>query len=115
MYVGDGLAKFVVVMLAADPGGGLLELFKQNLARAYSQPAKQRGLATIWPERSGTLVWATTLRGPQRHRPLRSRRLASGITATQGGGCSCGVVREPRGCVGRNFSSRQAPSGITAP
>ena len=60
MYVGDGLAKFVVVMLAADPGGGLLELFKQNLARAYSQPAEQRGAATIWPERSGTLVWATT-------------------------------------------------------
>ena len=60
MYVGDGLAKFVVVMLAADPSGGLLELFKQNLARAYSQPAKQMGIATIWPERAGTLVWATT-------------------------------------------------------
>lgn len=59
MFAGDGLAKFVVVMLAPDPGGGLLEMFKQNLAAAYSTPAQQRGLATIWPERTGTLVWAT--------------------------------------------------------
>ena len=59
MFAGDGLAKFVIVMLAPDPGGGLLEMFKQNLASAYSTPAQQRGLATIWPERTGTLVWAT--------------------------------------------------------
>lgn len=59
LYAGSGLAKFVVVMLAADPNGGLLEAFKQNLAGAYSRPAEQRGLATIWPERTGTLVWIT--------------------------------------------------------
>ena len=33
MYAGSGLAKFIVVMLAADPNGGLLEAFKQNLSR----------------------------------------------------------------------------------
>ena len=60
MYAGSGLAKFVVVMLAADPNGGLLEAFKQNLAGAYGTPAEQRGVATIWPERTGTLVWVTT-------------------------------------------------------
>ena len=60
MFAGDRLAKFVVVMLAADPGGGLLELMKRNLAGAYGQPAQQRGAATLWPERAGTLVWVTT-------------------------------------------------------
>ncbi|MBK5298152.1 MAG: hypothetical protein JJE40_13425 [Vicinamibacteria bacterium] len=60
MFAGDGLAKFVVVMLAADPEGGLLELMKRNLSGAYSQPARQRDAATIWPERIGTLVWVTT-------------------------------------------------------
>jgi len=60
MYAGSGLAKFVVVMLAADPNGGLLEAFKQNLGGAYGTPAEQRGVATIWPERTGTLVWITT-------------------------------------------------------
>jgi hypothetical protein len=59
MYAGSGLAKFVVVMLAPDPNGGLLEAFKQNLAGAYGTPAEQRQLATIWPERTGTLVWLT--------------------------------------------------------
>jgi hypothetical protein len=60
MYAGSGVAKFVVVMLAPDPNGGLLEAFKQNLAGAYGTPAEQRGVATIWPERTGTLVWLTT-------------------------------------------------------
>jgi hypothetical protein len=60
MYAGSGLAKFVVVMLAPDPNGGLLEAFKQNLGGAYGTPAEQRGVATIWPERTGTLVWITT-------------------------------------------------------
>ena len=73
MYAGSGLAKFVVVMLAADPNGGLLEAFKQNLAGAYGTPAEQRGVATIWPERTGTLVWVTTLGGSQRDRALRGR------------------------------------------
>jgi hypothetical protein len=60
MYAGSGLAKVVVVMLAADPNAGLLEAFKQTLAGAYGTPAEQRGVATIWPERAGTLVWITT-------------------------------------------------------
>ena len=60
MFTGDKLAKFIVVLLAADTsGGGLLELMKQNLANAYGQPARQRGAATLWPERAGTLVWVT--------------------------------------------------------
>jgi len=60
MYASSGLTKFIVVMLAADPNGGLLEAFKQNLRGAYGLPASQRELATIWPERTGTLVWVTT-------------------------------------------------------
>ena len=60
MYAGSGLAKVVVVMLAADPNAGLLEAFKQTLAGAYGTPKEQRGVATIWPERAGTLVWITT-------------------------------------------------------
>jgi hypothetical protein len=60
MYAGSGLVKVVVVMLAADPNAGLLEAFKQTLAGAYGTPAEQRGVATIWPERAGTLVWITT-------------------------------------------------------
>jgi len=60
MFAGDGLAKFVIVMLAPDLGSGLLEMFKRNLAAAYNTPAQQRGAATIWPERTGTLVWVTT-------------------------------------------------------
>ena len=60
MYASSGLAKFIVVMLAAVPNGGLLEAFKQNLRGAYGLPANQRELATIWPERTGTLVWITT-------------------------------------------------------
>ena len=60
MYAESGLAKVVVVMLAADPNAGLLEAFKQTLAGAYGTPKEQRGVATIWPERAGTLVWITT-------------------------------------------------------
>jgi hypothetical protein len=60
MFAGDGLAKFVVVMLVTDPAGGVLEAMKQSLSSAYSRSAEQRGVATIWPERTGTLVWVTT-------------------------------------------------------
>jgi len=59
MYAGDAVIKFLVVMLAADENGGLLEHFKRGLTSAYGSAAEQRGLATIWPERSGTLVWIT--------------------------------------------------------
>lgn len=60
MFVGNGLVKFVIVMLAADPNGGLLQATIQAVGVAYGQPAQQRGIATIWPERAGTLVWVTT-------------------------------------------------------
>ena len=60
MYAGDALTKFIVVMLAADSDGGLLDQFTRGIAGAYGTPAEQRGAATIWPERSGTLVWITT-------------------------------------------------------
>ncbi len=59
-YAGDKLVKVVVVLLAPDTtGGGLFELTRQTVARAYGTPAQQRGVATIWPERTGTLVWVT--------------------------------------------------------
>ena len=60
MYAGDALTKFIIVMLAADPDGGLLEQFTRGIAGAYGPPAERRGAATIWAERSGTLVWITT-------------------------------------------------------
>ena len=59
MYSADKLVKFLVVLLAADENGGLLEYLKRNIANAYGTPSEQRGLATIWPERGGTLVWIT--------------------------------------------------------
>jgi hypothetical protein len=59
MFAGDALAKVVVVLLAADETGGVLELVRQNIATAYGPPAQQKGVATIWPERGGTLVWVT--------------------------------------------------------
>jgi hypothetical protein len=89
MYAGSGLAKFVVVMLAADPNGGLLEAFKQNLAGAYGTPAEQRGVATIWPERTGTLVWLTmsearnvTVHYEATGWPAESKRRKSAAAAT---------------------------------
>jgi hypothetical protein len=60
LYAGDRLAKFVIVLLAPDAsGGGLYEATRQAVAGAYGTPAEQRGVATIWPERNGTLVWVT--------------------------------------------------------
>jgi len=59
MYSGDTVIKFLVVMLATDEDGGLLDSFKRSIASAYGSAAEQRGLATIWPERAGTLVWIT--------------------------------------------------------
>lgn len=59
MYTGDTLAKFIVVLLSADETGGLFEHVRQGVANAYGPPAQQRGVATLWPEREGTLVWVT--------------------------------------------------------
>lgn len=60
LFAGDRLAKFVVVLLAPDAtGGGLYEATRQAVATAYGMPAEQRGVATIWPQRNGTLVWVT--------------------------------------------------------
>jgi hypothetical protein len=59
MFAGDHLAKLMVVMLDPDQTGGLYELARRTLAGAYGTPARQQGVATVWPERGGTLVWVT--------------------------------------------------------
>jgi hypothetical protein len=60
MYSADKLAKVMIVLLAQDKDGGVFETVRQSLTAAYGAPASQRGAATLWPNRSGTLVWATT-------------------------------------------------------
>jgi len=60
MYSGDTLTKFLVILLTPDDTGGLLTNLRRNIAAAYGPSAEERGPATIWPERSGTLVWITT-------------------------------------------------------
>jgi hypothetical protein len=59
MYAGDRLAKVMVVLLSPDEDGRLYEAVRQSLAGAYGNPASQKGVATFWPARAGTLVWAT--------------------------------------------------------
>jgi hypothetical protein len=58
MFAGDKLSKVMVLMLAPD-SGDVYELAKQRVAAAYGQPARQQGVAVIWPERNGSLVWVT--------------------------------------------------------
>jgi hypothetical protein len=58
-YTGDKLARLMVILLAPDEDGRLYEGVRQSLATAYGNPASQKGVATLWPERSGTLVWTT--------------------------------------------------------
>lgn len=58
-FAGDKLARVMVVYLDPDPKGGLYQLTTHNLAAAYGTPARQQGVATIWPERNGTLIWVT--------------------------------------------------------
>lgn len=58
MYAGDKLAKVMIVMLMGDTGE-VYALAQQALTRAYGSPARQKGLAFIWPERNGSLVWVT--------------------------------------------------------
>lgn len=64
-FAGESLAKLTVILLAPDPNGAVLELVRQDMAVAYGIPAKMQGIATLWPERSGTLVWVTS--SPDRH------------------------------------------------
>ena len=58
-YAGDKVARLMVILLAPDEDGRLYEGVRQTLARAYGTPASQKGVATLWPERAGTLVWTT--------------------------------------------------------
>ncbi len=59
-YANDALSKVSVILLPADPQGAVLMLTRQAVAEAFGQPQKQSGVATIWPERAGTLVWVTS-------------------------------------------------------
>jgi hypothetical protein len=59
MYKGDGLVKFVVVLLPADADGIMLNQIEQRLTGAYGAVAERRGQVVLWPERNGTLVWLT--------------------------------------------------------
>jgi hypothetical protein len=59
MYGADKLAKVMVVLLTPDENGVLFEFVRRSLAGAYGQASSQKGIATIWPDRTGTLVWAT--------------------------------------------------------
>ena len=58
-YAGDKVARLMVILLAPDEDGRLYEGVRQTLAKAYGTPASQKGVATLWPERAGTLVWTT--------------------------------------------------------
>lgn len=60
MFAGDRLVKFVVVLLAPDEGGAIAQQIVRTVADAYGDPAERRDRATVWPERSGSLVWVTT-------------------------------------------------------
>lgn len=59
-FAGDSLVKMTVLLLAPDPSGGLLELMRQSVAKAYGEPDRMQKIATVWRERSGTLVWVTS-------------------------------------------------------
>lgn len=58
-FAGDSLAKVSVLLLSPDPNGQILELVRQEVARGYGTPARMQGVATLWHERNGTLVWVT--------------------------------------------------------
>jgi hypothetical protein len=65
MFSSDSLVKLVIVLLQPDPNGGLYEVQRQSIASAYGPPARQKDATTIWPDRSGSLVWVTM--SPDRH------------------------------------------------
>ena len=58
MFAGDKLSKVMVLMLAPDDGD-VFQFAQRRVAAAYGQPARQQGVAVIWPERNGSLVWVT--------------------------------------------------------
>ena len=58
-YADDKVARLMVILLAPDQNGQLYEGVRQALASAYGNPASQKGVATLWPERAGSLVWIT--------------------------------------------------------
>ena len=58
-YAGDKAARIMVILLAPDEGGRLYDGIRLSLADAFGNPARQKDLATIWPERQGSLVWMT--------------------------------------------------------
>jgi hypothetical protein len=59
-YAGDALSKISVILLPADPQGTVLTMTREAIGSAFGTPKEQREATTIWPERSGTLVWLTT-------------------------------------------------------
>jgi hypothetical protein len=59
-YAADALSKIGVILLPADPQGAVLMLTRQVIVDAFGTPKEQRDVATIWPERAGTLVWLTS-------------------------------------------------------
>jgi hypothetical protein len=65
MYAADKLAKVMVILRVPDSNGVVYEAVRKSLTTAYGAAASQRGAATLWPDRSGTLVWATVRDGEQ--------------------------------------------------
>jgi hypothetical protein len=59
-YAGNALTRVSVILLPADPNGAVLMITQQALTGAYGNARQQREATTIWPERSGTLVWLTS-------------------------------------------------------
>ncbi len=59
MYASDTLAKVMIILRVPDNDGAVYETVRRSLTAAYGAPASQRGAATLWPDRTGTLVWAT--------------------------------------------------------
>lgn len=60
MFADDHLVKFIVVLLAPDEQGTMVQQVVRTVAGTYGDPAERRERATVWPERKGTLVWVTT-------------------------------------------------------
>ena len=59
MYASDRLAKVVIILRVPDNDGAVYETVRRSLTAAYGASASHRGAATLWPDRAGTLVWAT--------------------------------------------------------
>jgi hypothetical protein len=59
MYASDRLEKVMIILRVPDNDGAVYETVRRALTAAYGASASQRGAATLWPDRAGTLVWAT--------------------------------------------------------